>query len=113
MRIHFGSLASNNGFQIKMRLYKIRLLGVENGVGCGDEGGGPWRGVGCVDESGLVMAVRKAFQRVFDVYDSEPAKTPQRALRLRAGVTDLLLTILDASQRESAASGDERVERVI
>jgi AraC-like DNA-binding protein len=58
-------------------------------------------------------AVRKAFQRVFDVYDSEPAKTPQRALRLRAGVTDLLLTILDASQGGSAASGDERVERVI
>lgn len=58
-------------------------------------------------------AVRKAFQRVFDVYDSEPAKTPQRALRLRAGVTDLLLTILDASQGGAAASGDERVERVI
>ena len=58
-------------------------------------------------------AVRKAFQRVFDVYDSEPAKTPQRALRLRAGVTDLLLTILDASQGGSAASGDERVERAI
>ena len=58
-------------------------------------------------------AVRKAFQRVFDVYDSEPQNTAQRALRLRAGVTDLLLTILDASQGGAAASGDERVERAI
>ena len=58
-------------------------------------------------------AVRKAFQRVFDVYDSEPPKTPQRSMRLRTGVADLLLAILDASQGGSAASGDERVERVI
>lgn len=57
--------------------------------------------------------VRKAFQRVFDAYDSEPPKTPQRSMRLRTGVADLLLAILDASQRGSAASGDERVERVI
>jgi AraC-like DNA-binding protein len=58
-------------------------------------------------------AVRKAFKRIFDVYDSEPMNTPQRSLRLRVGVTDLLLTILNASQGGSAASGDERVERVI
>ena len=58
-------------------------------------------------------AVRKAFQRVFDAYDSEPPNTPQRSLRLRTGIADLLLAILDASQGGSAASGDERVERVI
>ena len=56
MRIHFGSLASNNGFQIKMRLYKIHAYWVEHiesGVGCRDGGGlvmavercRPWRGV--------------------------------------------------------------------
>jgi len=73
MRIHFGSLASNNGFQIKMRLYKIHAYWVEHiesGVGCRDGGGlvmavekcrmcrwggcwlWPWRGVRCVDEGG-------------------------------------------------------------
>ena len=57
--------------------------------------------------------VRKAFQRVFDVYDSAPAKSPQRSLRLRSGVTELLLAILDASEGGAAASGDERVERAI
>ena len=58
-------------------------------------------------------AVRKAFQRIFEVYDSEPRRTPQRSVRLRVGVTDLLLAILDASQCGAAASGDERVERAI
>jgi AraC-like DNA-binding protein len=57
--------------------------------------------------------VRKAFQRVFDVYDSVPAKSPQRSLRLRSGVTELLLAILDASRGGTSASSDERVERAI
>ena len=57
--------------------------------------------------------VRKAFQRVFDVYDSVPAKSPQRSLRLRSGVTELLLAILDASRGGMSASSDERDERVI
>lgn len=57
--------------------------------------------------------VRKAFQRVFDVYDSQPLRSPQRKLQLRAGVTDLLLTVLEVSTGGAAASGDERVERAI
>ena len=51
MRIHFGSLASNNGFQIKMRLYKISLLGGAYRKKCRMWRWGwgwlwPWRGVG-------------------------------------------------------------------
>ena len=49
MRIHFGSLASNNGFQIKMRLYKISLLGGAYRKKCM-----MWRLGG-----GVVMAVEK------------------------------------------------------
>ena len=49
MRIHFGSFASNNGFQIKMRLYKISLLGGAYRKKCM-----MWRLGG-----GVVMAVEK------------------------------------------------------
>ena len=56
MRIHFGSFASNNGFQIKMRLYKNSLLGgacrkrcrmwrLGGGVVMAVERCRPWRGV--------------------------------------------------------------------
>ncbi|MBQ3345128.1 MAG: AraC family transcriptional regulator [Kiritimatiellae bacterium] len=57
--------------------------------------------------------VRKSFQRVFEAYDSMPAGSPQRTLRLRAGVTDLLLAVLDASMDCEPAPGDDRVARVI
>ena len=57
--------------------------------------------------------VRKAFQRLFDAYDSMPAGTPQRALRLRVGVADLLLAVLDASKDWKSAPGDDRVASAI
>ena len=50
MRIHFGSLAFNNGFQIKMRLYKSAywVEHIERSVERVDGVGWlwPWRGVG-------------------------------------------------------------------
>ena len=59
-------------------------------------------------------SVRKAFQRIFDAYDSMPVDSPQRALRIRMGVTDLLLAVLDASEDcESIPGDDDRVARVI
>ena len=57
--------------------------------------------------------VRRAFQDMFSMYDTLPARTPQRALRLRIGVVNLLLAILDASAGKVAIPVDERIERVI
>ena len=57
--------------------------------------------------------VRLAFQRVFAVYDREPRRTPQRTLKMRAAVLDLLLAVLDASAGGEAIPADDRIEMVI
>ena len=57
--------------------------------------------------------VRRAFQRAFAAYDGEPRRTPQRTLRLRAAVVELLLSVLDASGGSATHSSDARVEQVI
>lgn len=57
--------------------------------------------------------VRLAFQRVFAVYDHAPRRTPQRTLRLRAAVMELLLAVLDASAHDGALPEDECVEQLI
>lgn len=57
--------------------------------------------------------IRLAFQRVFGVYDSEPKGTPQRTLRLRLAVQDLLMAILDASAVSPEAQSESPIEQVI
>ena len=57
--------------------------------------------------------VGHAFQRLFAVYDHEPRRTPQRALRIRAAVVDLLLSVVDASSIGEIPASDKRVEQVI
>ena len=54
-----------------------------------------------------------AFRRLFAVYDQEPRRTPQRTLRIRAAVVDLLLSVVDASSGGEVQAGDKRVEQVI
>ena len=55
--------------------------------------------------------IRLAFQRVFGVYDSEPKGTPQRTLRLRLAVQDLLMAILDASAVSPEAQSESPIEQ--
>ena len=50
---------------------------------------------------------------MFAVYDREARRTPQRALRLRAALLDLLLAVIDASSGGEIPSSDNRVEQVI
>ena len=57
--------------------------------------------------------VRHAFQRVFSVYDREPRQTPQRTLKLRTALVDMLLAVLDASTGGEAIPVDSRVEQAI
>ena len=57
--------------------------------------------------------VGRAFQRLFAVYDHEPRRTPQRTLRMRSAVVDLLLSVIDASSGGEVQTCDKRVERVI
>jgi AraC-like DNA-binding protein len=57
--------------------------------------------------------VGHAFQRLFAAYDHEPRRTPQRTLRIRAAVVDLLLSVVDASSGGEVQTGDKRVEQVI
>ena len=57
--------------------------------------------------------IRLAFQRVFSVYDSKPHGTPQRTLRLRLAVQDLLMAIIDASAVSPEAQSESPIEQVI
>ena len=57
--------------------------------------------------------IRLAFQRVFSVYDSEPAGTPQRTFRLRVAVQDLLLALVDASNASPADAAGSRLEQAV
>lgn len=57
--------------------------------------------------------IRLAFQRVFGVYDSAPHGTPQRTLRLRLAVMDLLMAILDASAASPEMPPGSQIEQVI
>lgn len=57
--------------------------------------------------------IRLAFQRVFMAYDEEQAKTPQRTLRLRLAVTDLLMALIDASGKAPERDHVSRIEAVV
>ena len=57
--------------------------------------------------------VRLAFQRLFAIYDGEPRRTPQRTLKLRTAVIDLLLSILNASTGVKALPVNSRVQQEI
>ena len=57
--------------------------------------------------------VRLAFQRVFAIYDSEPRRTPQRTLKMRTAVIDLLLSVLNASTGVRTLPVNGRVQREI
>ena len=57
--------------------------------------------------------IRLAFQRVFNVYDSEPAGTPQRTFRLRVAVQDLLLALVDASNASPTGTAGSRLEQAV
>jgi AraC-like DNA-binding protein len=58
-------------------------------------------------------AVRVAFQKVFAVYDSMQRGAPQRTMRLRIAVSELLTTILDASADPEFVHSNKRVEAAI
>ena len=57
--------------------------------------------------------VQAAFQNVFAVYASEPAKTAGRRLKMRAAVIELLLSLVEASSRVSNAPDCRRVEALV
>ena len=57
--------------------------------------------------------IRIAFQRVFAAYDREPPRTPQRLLRLRLAVTNLLMAVIDASGNASGRVSASRIETVM
>ena len=57
--------------------------------------------------------IRLAFQRLFAAYDREPRPSPQRTLRLRLAVLELMLSVLDASTGGKALPDDERVKQAI
>ena len=57
--------------------------------------------------------VRTAFQRLFYAYDTLPCDTPQRRMRLRLAVTDLLVTLIDAASRSELSPANGRVRQVI
>ena len=57
--------------------------------------------------------IRLAFQRVFKTYDGEPRRTPQRSLRLRLAVSDLLMSIIEVSSELRGRDSSSRVESVV
>ena len=57
--------------------------------------------------------IRLAFQRVFAAYDTEPRGKPQRTLRLRLAVLDLLVSVLDASHDGTEEQAGSMLEQVI
>ncbi|MCR5752732.1 MAG: AraC family transcriptional regulator [Kiritimatiellae bacterium] len=57
--------------------------------------------------------IRLAFQRVFGVYDAEPRGTPQRTLRLRLAVLDLLVAVLDASAEAPETKAGSKLAQVV
>ncbi len=57
--------------------------------------------------------IRVAFRRVFAAYDREPPRTPQRLLRLRLAVTNLLMAVIDASGNASERVSASSIETVM
>ena len=57
--------------------------------------------------------IRLAFQRVFKTYDGEPRRTPRRSLRLRLAVSDLLMSIIEASREPRGRDSSSRVKSVV
>ena len=57
--------------------------------------------------------IRQAFQRVFKTYDGEPRRTPQRSLRLRLAVADLLMAVVELSCEHQERDSSSRVEAVV
>ena len=58
-------------------------------------------------------SVRTAFQKLFAAYDTFQRGTPQRAMRLRLAVMELLVALIDASSGSEPAPPSRRVEQVI
>ena len=58
-------------------------------------------------------SIRLAFQRIFMAYDEEQAKTPQRTLRLRLAVTDLLMALIDTSENAPERDRISRIEATV
>jgi AraC-like DNA-binding protein len=50
---------------------------------------------------------------VFKTYDGEPASTPQRSLRLRLAVADLLMAVIESSRELQERDSSSRVESVV
>lgn len=57
--------------------------------------------------------IRLAFQRVFKTYDGEPRRTPQRSLRLRQAVSELLMSIVEASSEPRGRDSSSRIKSVV
>lgn len=54
-----------------------------------------------------------AFKRVFRLYDTVPRHTPERRLQLRTAVTELLLSLVEASSEAARTRESDRVEALI
>jgi len=57
--------------------------------------------------------VRRLFKRLFRLYDTLPAGTPERSLRLRSVVLSLLLAVVDAAAATSHDRAEVRLERLV
>ena len=53
------------------------------------------------------------FQRIFRIYDSVPAKSPERSLLLRNAVTDLLLRIVECSKSPPRQESNARLKSIL
>ena len=54
-----------------------------------------------------------SFQRILQLYDTLPSRTPERRLQMRAAATELLLSIVEASSKAVETPAYERVEALI
>jgi len=57
--------------------------------------------------------VKRLFKRLFLLYDTLPAGTPERSLRLRSAVLALLLAVVDAAAATSHERGETRLGRLV
>ena len=53
------------------------------------------------------------FQRIFRIYDSVPAKSPERSMLLRNAVTDLLLRIVECSKSPPRQESNARLKSIL
>ena len=53
------------------------------------------------------------FQRIFRIYDSAPAKSPERALLLRNAVTDLLVRVVECSKSPPRQESNASLKKIL